>query len=238
MKRLILSLCVICCTAAIWSCSNEEQDVARIETSAGVITVKLYDDTPLHKENFKKMVAESIYDSMLFHRVINDFVIQAGDPTSKGAKAGERLGRGGAGEKVPSEITTTHFHKKGVLAAAREGNSVNPLRNSSGSHFYFARGKSYSHQELTELVEQINENRHTEFINATDSTATLVPLTLTEEQIEAYTSVGGIPRLDGEYTIFGEIIEGIEVLDKIIEMPTDNFDRPFEDVRILSITIK
>ncbi|MFI3264055.1 MAG: peptidylprolyl isomerase [Rikenellaceae bacterium] len=239
MKKILSSLFVIISVLTLYSCgsSGDVESVVTLETSMGVISVKLYNDTPLHKANFEKMVSEGVYDGMLFHRVIDNFMIQAGDPTSKGAAPDVMLGEDSFGEDVDNEISSNHFHKKGVLAAAREGNGVNPERKSSGSHFYIARGRIFEQEELMQFVVEVNEKRHKAFLESEDPKATEVPLTLSAEQIEAYTTVGGIPHLDGEYTIFGEVVEGLEVLDKIIVVDTDDRDRPVEDVIIKKATI-
>lgn len=190
-----------------------------IETSLGNIELLLYDDTPLHRDNMIKLIREGYYDGQLFHRVINHFMIQGGDPHSKGAEKGQRLGIGGPGYTIEAEIRDQHFHKKGALAAARKGDTVNPEKRSSGSQFYIVQGQVLNEAQLTTLQ---SRGVHTPF---------------TPEQIEAYTTVGGAPHLDGGYTVFGEVTSGLDVLDSIAAVPTDNNDRPVEDI-VYSIRLK
>lgn len=185
-----------------------------IETTYGNIKIKLYDETPLHKENFLKLVSEKLYDDQIFHRVINNFMIQAGDPKSKNAKPGQPLGYGDLGYTIPAEFNKDLFHKKGALAAARQPDNVNPNKESSASQFYIVHGKVYSNQEL-DLMEQ--RGIHIKF---------------TEEQRKTYTTVGGTPHLDYAYTVFGEVIEGIDIVDKIASVKTDKRDRPLNDIKL------
>ncbi|MEG2849311.1 MAG: peptidylprolyl isomerase, partial [Bacteroidales bacterium] len=167
--------------------------IVTINTTLGNIQVKLYDETPLHRDNFLKLVKEKYYEGTIFHRVINGFMIQAGDPLSKGANAGKSLGTGGPGYTIPAEIVYPQlFHKRGVLAAARQGDAINPKRASSGSQFYIVCGEVYSKGQIEQM-----EKWGTKF---------------TAEQIDAYSTVGGTPHLDGQYTVFGEVIEGMNVV--------------------------
>ena len=189
-----------------------------ISTEYGDITVGLYADTPGHKENFLKLVKESYYDSLLFHRVINGFMIQCGDPDSKGAAKGAPLGRGGPGYTIPAEILPNRIHKKGALAAARQGDQVNPQKASSGSQFYIVQGKPMSDSQLNQLVEQ--RKRKTK----SDTSA------YTDEQLELYRTIGGTPHLDGAYTVFGEVVEGLDVIDSIALQTVDRRNRPLEDI--------
>lgn len=190
-----------------------------IETSMGNIELLLYDDTPLHRDNMVKLIREGYYDGQLFHRVIKDFMIQGGDPHSKGAEKGQRLGIGGPGYTIEAEIRDNHFHKKGALAAARQGDSVNPEKRSSGSQFYIVQGQVLNEAQLTTLQ---SRGVHAPF---------------TPEQIEAYTTVGGTPHLDGAYTVFGEVTSGMDVVDAIAAVRTDNNDRPAKDI-VYSIRLK
>ncbi len=190
-----------------------------VETDHGDILLKIYDKTPLHQENFKKLVKDGFYDGVLFHRVIEGFMIQTGDPDSKGAEPGEPLGRGGPGYTIEAEFKSGLFHKKGALAAARQGDQVNPKKRSSGSQFYIIHGRVFSHQELDEIENHLGR-------------------TFSKEERKAYTTVGGAPHLDGEYTIFGEVVKGLDVVDKIAAVETNRQDRPTEDIRILQITAK
>ncbi len=197
---------------------DRKKDVL-LETSMGDIVLRLSDSTPLHRDNFLKLVKQGFYDSVLFHRVINNFMIQTGDPTSKTAPAGTPLGGGGPGYTIPAEIRTTFFHKKGVLAAARQGDDVNPARESSGSQFYITQGKKFTDAGLDSL-----------------ETFRLRGKKIPPEQREAYKTIGGTPHLDQQYTVFGEVVKGIEVVDKIAAVATSrgaDRDRPIENVSIL-----
>lgn len=187
----------------------------RISTDYGEMIVKLYDKTPVHKENFLKLVETDFYDSTLFHRVINGFMIQGGDPESKNAESGARLGNGGPGYTLEAEFDTTLIHKKGALAAARKGDGVNPEKRSSGSQFYIVQGKVFNDAGLDKMEEHIAES-HPGF-------------SYTEEQREIYKTIGGTPHLDMGYTVFGEVVEGINVIDSIAAVRTRS-SRPVEDV--------
>lgn len=198
--------------------NKEKETTILMKTTFGDITIKLYNQTEYHKNNFIKLVKEKFYDSILFHRVIKDFMVQAGDPNSKNAAANQSLGNGGPGYTVPAEITPKFFHKKGVLSAARQGDNVNRTRRSSGSQFYLVTGKKYTDAELNDL----EANYKTKF---------------TDEQREAYKTVGGTPHLDGQYTVFGEVVKGIEIIDKIQVVKTGVSNRPVKDVKIISMKI-
>ena len=202
-----------------WYDASKDEMVV-ISTEYGEITVGLYKDTPLHRENFLKLVKESYYDSLLFHRVINNFMIQGGDPDSKGAKPGQPLGRGGPGYTIPAEIVPDHIHKKGALAAARQGDQVNPERASSGSQFYIVQGKPVPSDQLERIAEQ------RAFANPADTAG------YTPEQIAIYQSDGGTPHLDGTYTVFGEVVEGLDVIDVIAQQKVDGRSRPLKDIKI------
>lgn len=200
--------------------AEERKDqIVVIETSMGNIEVLLYNDTPLHRDNMLKLINEGYYKNHLFHRVISNFMIQGGDPHSVNAPKGQRLGSGGPGYRVPAELNTSHFHKKGALAAARQGDNINPNRESSGSQFYIVVGQVLTSAQLTTLQSQGAKKP------------------FTPEQIEAYTTVGGTPHLDGSYTVFGEVIKGMEIVDAINSVPTDTYDRPVTDV-VFSINLK
>lgn len=208
------------------SCSQQKDETeVIIETTMGTIELKLYNETPKHRDNFISLAGEHYFDSLLFHRVIPDFMIQGGDPDSKYAPAGVRLGEGGPDYRLNAEIRPGLIHKRGALAAAREGDDVNPAKMSSPSQFYIVWGKVYDRQELATLVRLIEER-------------TGRAMNLTAEQATAYTTVGGVPFLDGEYTVFGEVTKGLEVVEKIQNVERDQFDRPLTDVRILKVTIK
>lgn len=183
-----------------------------IKTNKGDITIRLYDETPLHRDNFEKLVKEGFYTDLLFHRVIKSFMIQGGDPDSKGAAPGVQLGQGGPGYTIPAEIKPNLIHKKGALSAARLGDQMNPQRASSGSQFYLVQGQVYTEAQLKTFE-------------------TNYGFKFTPQQIEAYTTVGGTPHLDNQYTVFGEVVEGLDVIDKIASVATAPGDRPLEDVK-------
>ena len=192
------------------------RDIAMV-TDKGTMIIRLSDSTPLHRDNFLKLVKQGYYDSMLFHRVIKNFMIQSGDPNSKYAKAGEPLGDGGPGYTVPAEFRETLFHHKGVIAAARDGDDVNPEKVSSGSQFYIVQGKKFTDAGLDSIeILRLKGKK--------------IPTGLRQ----LYKTLGGSPHLDQNYTVFGEIIKGIEVIDSIAAEPTSGnpYDRPLKDVRI------
>jgi cyclophilin family peptidyl-prolyl cis-trans isomerase len=201
---------------------NAQQSDATIvvlQTTKGVIKLKLYNETSMHRANFIKLVSEGYYNGVLFHRVIKDFMIQAGDPLSKNAKPGEALGNGGPNYTIPAEFYAPLYHKKGALAAARAGDNVNPKRESSGSQFYIVQGRKFT---LAQLEAMENSKKHIPF---------------TDEQKTVYTTIGGAPHLDYAYTVFGEVIEGMEVVDAIAAVPTDERNRPLENITITKATI-
>lgn len=248
------------------SCTKVE-----IKTSLGDIEVALYNETPQHRDNFIKLVKEGYYDGVLFHRVINEFMIQTGDGNSKNAKPGERLGNGDPGYTLPAEFVYPKlFHKRGVLAAARLGDQMNPERRSSGSQFYIVTGKKFTAQQLAQM-ESSRRNKQLQAVfnelaaphrrdvmtwRREGNTAAIDSLqnklvaeaeakvaeqgafTFTAAQLEAYQSVGGTPHLDGEYTVFGEVTKGMDVVEKIEKSKTDRNDRPEEDVKIIKMTVK
>ena len=189
-----------------------------IKTSEGDITIALYDNTPKHKENFIKLVNDGFYDDVLFHRIIQGFMIQTGDPESKGAPAGKMLGNGGPGYTIPAEFKPENYHKRGAVAAARQGDQVNPTKASSGSQFYIVDGKPFNANLMAQISYQYGKS-------------------FTEEQRKVYETIGGAPFLDGDYTVFGEVVEGMDVVDKIAAKPKDRYDRPTTDVKIISTEI-
>lgn len=191
--------------------SGDSEQLIKIETIHGTMIAKLYNETPAHRDNMIKLINEGFYDGQLFHRVIKNFMIQGGDPHSVDASRGQRLGTGGPGYTIPAEFNNLLFHKKGALSAARMGDSVNPEKASSGSQFYIVQGQTYT----LEMLKMLEKNRATTF---------------SPEAIEAYTTIGGTPHLDGGYTVFGEVVEGLEVIDRIAATETDSNDRPLEDV--------
>jgi len=193
------------------------KDVEMI-TNKGVIIIRLSDSTPLHRDNFLRLAKHGYYDSMLFHRVIKNFMIQSGDPNSKQAKPKEQLGNGDPGYSIPAEFRESLFHHKGAIAAAREGDDVNPNKASSGSQFYIVEGKKYSLDLLTE---------------GEKTTKRKMP----NKQKEVYSKIGGVPWLDGGYTIFGDVIKGLDVIDSIANVKTDSLDRPINDIRIIKMKL-
>ena len=190
-----------------------------IRTSLGDILLELYDETPQHRDNFIKLVSEGYYDGSLFHRVMPNFMIQGGDPESKTAKAGQALGTGGPGYRIPAEFVSRLFHKKGALAAAREPDAINPKKASSGSQFYIVEGQVFEREQLLLFAQRMG-------------------VTFSEEQIAAYCSVGGKPHLDGAYTVFGEVIKGLEVVEKATNMKRDQKNRPLKDLKMSIKIIK
>lgn len=242
--------------------------VVDVKTTAGDIRIKLYDDTPKHRDNFLKLTVEGYYDGVLFHRVIKDFMVQAGDPESKNAAPGQQLGSGDPGYTIEAEIDyPRHFHKYGALAAARTPDAYNPERRSSGSQFYIVTGKKYTDATLSQLAtRQLGMARRRHFNQlasehrdeikrlqtANDSTALenlrqelirrteadLPAPAMTPEIAEAYRTVGGTPSLDGDYTVFGEVLSGMDTVEKIQQAATDPADRPKEDIRIISIKVE
>lgn len=241
--------------------------VVDIATSLGDIKVKLYDDTPVHRDNFLKLVKEGYYDGVLFHRVIKDFMVQTGDPDSRTADSTARLGSGNPGYTLEAEIDyPKHFHKYGALAAARTGDQVNPERRSSGSQFYIVTGEKFSRADVERMarqaagaklqayfnklaaehreeIRQLQEAGDREGLEALRQkliaeTEKNVSTEVPEEMIEAYTTVGGTPHLDGQYTVFGEVLEGMDVVEKIQNAATGRDDRPLEDIRIISTKIE
>ncbi len=275
MKKALFigSLALVCglaaCKKTVKNNEMEKGTLIKIETTAGDITVKLYDDTPKHRDNFLKLVNEGVYEGVLFHRVIKDFMIQAGDPDSKKAEKGAMLGAGDVGYTLPAEfVYPKYFHKRGALSAARQGDNVNPEKESSGCQFYIVTGKVFNDSTLLSMEHRKNEDKVTAVFNALaqkhmkeiykmrkandedslyalqeklfaeaqQEAAKQPDFRFTPEQIAAYTTLGGTPHLDGEYTVFGEVTEGMDVVDKIQQVKTDRNDRPVEDVKIVKVT--
>ena len=231
---------------------NEKRTLVKLETTMGNITVALYNETPKHRDNFIKLVKEGVYDSTLFHRVIKQFMIQAGDPDSKNASDTAMLGSGDVGYTIPAEFNPKFFHKKGVLAAARQGDDVNPEKASSGCQFYIVTGRKFPEPQLLGMENKINE-QHEEALfdnagllelqdtleaQARELADKEEKFRFTPEQIKAYSTVGGAPHLDGSYTVFGEVTEGMEVVENIEIAKTNRADRPVENIRILKASIQ
>ena len=241
----------------------------KIETPKGDIIVRLYDDTPKHRDNMLKLVEEGFYNGTLFHRVIKDFMVQGGDPDSKNAPKGKQLGAGGPDYTIEAEFTPTHFHKRGALAAARLGDEVNPNKESSGSQFYIVLGEKYNQGQLKQMEKQMKQNQvavtfndlvsyHKEeimnmrrnrdraglqamqeqLLKEAEDICKANPAGFTEEQVQAYTTVGGTPHLDGQYTVFGEVTDGLDVVEKIQGVKTLRGDRPCDDVEVIAMTVE
>ncbi len=249
---------------------NEKRTLVKLETTMGNITVALYNETPKHRDNFIKLVKEGVYDSTLFHRVIKQFMIQAGDPDSKSASDTAMLGSGDVGYTIPAEFNPKFFHKRGVLAAARQGDDVNPEKASSGCQFYIVTGRKFTEPQLLGMENKMNEQREEAIFDSlarqhmkeiykmrkAGDNAGLLELQdsleaqareladkeekfrFTPEQIQAYSTIGGAPHLDGSYTIFGEVTEGMEVVNNIEIAKTNRADRPVENIRILKASIE
>ena len=195
----------------------QSEHLIKIETNKGDMVIKLYNETPAHRDNMIKLIKEGFYQDQLFHRVIEDFMIQGGDPHSAGAEKGQRLGSEGSGYTVPAEFNKNLIHKKGALAAARKGDSVNPEKASSGSQFYIVQGKVLTPDEI-EMYKQRGV------------------ASFSEESAEIYMTLGGTPHLDGSYTVYGEVVKGLEIIDTIAAQATDAYNRPIDDV-IYSISL-
>lgn len=218
MKKLLtifLSLCLVSAFAA-----KPKNQYVKISTSKGEVIIKLYNETPLHRDNFLKLAKEGFFDGTLFHRVIKAFMIQGGDPDSKNANAGAELGNGGPKYTIPAEFVDSLFHKKGVLAAAREGDSENPTKASSGSQFYIVQGKVWNDSTLNSV-----ETKRMKF-------------KIPEWQRQVYKTIGGTPHLDRNYTVFGEVVKGLEMVDNIAAEPTGKGDRPVTDVKMTVTVLK
>lgn len=209
MKKCLLLLAFV---ALQWNAFAQKKPVHRyieITTQEGVAMLQLYNETPQHRDNFVKLVQENFYDGLLFHRVIHRFMIQGGDPSSKYATPTQRLGSGGPDYKIPAEFHAHLFHKKGAIGAARDNN---PEKASSASQFYLVQGRVFTDAGLDSLQRMRLNGRQ-----------------IPAEQREVYKTIGGVPHLDQDYTVFGELISGIEVVDKIAAVKTDAFDRPVDN---------
>ncbi len=232
-----------------------------IETEFGNMKIKLYDETPKHKANFLKLTSEGFYNDLLFHRVIKDFMIQGGDPQSKGAAPGAMLGNGGPGYQIDAEFNDSLFHKKGVLSAAREGDQVNPLKKSSGSQFYIVQGTKFTNEKLDFMEEQTSISDYIathedvqkelgalqqaqdqagidKLIEAIKNKEDFKVNKIPDFKRSAYKNVGGTPFLDNAYTVFGEVVEGLNIIDSIANVPTQPGDRPVKDVKMKITLVK
>jgi peptidyl-prolyl cis-trans isomerase B (cyclophilin B) len=263
-KKLILFIAMF--MASIMGMeAKEKENLVKIECEYGTMIVRLYDDTPQHRDNFLKLVKEGFYNDLLFHRVIKDFMVQGGDPDSKGAPAGKQLGAGDVGYTVPAEfVYPTHYHKKGALAAARQGDQVNPEKRSSGCQFYIVQGKKYNENELNQMERALGQkamqarfdqlvqenkdsikamriNRDQAGLQALQDKLVKTVETefkdkqsvkMPEQMRKDYMEIGGTPFLDNEYTVFGEVVEGLDVIDKIAAVETAPGDRPKTDIKM------
>ncbi|MBR4506320.1 MAG: peptidylprolyl isomerase [Bacteroidales bacterium] len=225
MKKLTFLAFFLLASVALWAQTADKHDnvkhegvKVRMTTTEGEMVLLLYNDTPKHRDNFVKLVKNGTYDGLLFHRVIRNFMIQGGDPKSRDAKPGQPLGDGTLGYTVPAEFRANHIHKKGALCAARQGDDVNPRKESSASQFYIVQGNVWDNKTLDMMEARFGKK-------------------FTPEQRKVYTTVGGTPHLDGDYTVFGEVLKGMEVVDKITAMECDRMDRPVRDVRIVKVEI-
>jgi peptidylprolyl isomerase len=258
-----------------FTCGNKPQTegnsekMVLIKTKYGIMKVKLYNETPLHRDNFLKLTRNGFYNDLLFHRVIKDFMIQGGDPESKGASKQKQLGGGDVGYLVPSEMKSNLFHKKGALAAARTGDEINPEKKSSGCQFYIVQGRVYNEPTMNKLeekqktqaiqaeVNKISKSRQkeiqrlmkeqkkdsveiikSEIIKQAEQQTDPDKYILSSEKRKAYTTIGGTPHLDGGYTVFGEVIEGLNIIDSIANVKTASGDRPLEDLKFQIVEIK
>lgn len=209
---------------------REKHYYVTLNTNKGEIVFLLYNQTPIHRNNFIKLAKEKFYDGVLFHRVIDNFMIQCGDPESKEKEPGKLYGNGGPGYDLPAEIVPGLYHKKGVVAAARMGDNTNPTRKSSGSQFYIVKGKTFDEEGIKTVEERINTRNSANNIN--------IKHTIPQDWREIYKTTGGTPHLDTQYTVFGEVVSGYETVEKISASKTDSNDRPIEDVIILSVKVK
>ena len=254
-------LCTLSCSAP----GGNENTTVSIKTTLGEIRIKLYDETPHHRDNFIRLINSGFYDGISFHRIIKNFMIQAGDPLTKSGSL-KNISDSLKTYTIPAEFNNKYFHKKGALAAARQGNDVNPAMRSSGTQFYIVQGVKLSDDELNLAEQKINSNMKqncfSRLLKETSDSVRLAGKTLTdaeiqdiasvkmfqylttykeyrisEEQRNVYKTIGGTPRLDGTYTVFGEVTEGLDILDKIADVQTDSNDKPLTDIKIIKIKI-
>lgn len=269
MKTFYKLTLVLVLLITVNSCTNQSanETMVKITTDYGNIKIKLYNETPQHRDNFIKLVNEGFYNDLLFHRVIEQFMIQGGDPDSKNAADDVQLGSGDVGYRIPAEFNPSLFHKKGALAAAREGSMSNPELESSGCQFYIVQGKVWTEQELLNQEMRINNMRKQDIftkyymaerdkdfesgeIRSQEDIQKKImakveaelerigAYKIPEDQKEVYMTIGGTPHLDGSYTVFGEVVEGLEVIDKIAAVETNEQDRPLENVKMKIKIIK
>jgi peptidylprolyl isomerase len=278
MRTLLVSLIAAVGFLTANCQSNRKDDnsstLVEIATNYGVIKIKLYNSTPLHRDNFIKLVKEGYFNGTLFHRVIKDFMIQGGDPDSKNAAPGAMLGNGGPAYTIPAEFNDSLYHKKGALAAARQSDQVNPTRASSGSQFYIVQGRTFQEADLRRMEERVNSERMnillSQILEKPDNAdlkrmidgfvkvgnqselnylmQEIQPTLMAElekngkfrysdQAVKDYATIGGTPHLDGSYTVFGEVIAGLDIVDRIANSPVGPNDRPQDDVVMTSVKI-
>jgi peptidylprolyl isomerase len=262
-KALLISLLFLS-----FSCNapgDNENTIIIMKTTLGDIKIQLYDGTPVHRDNFIKLIKSGFYEGISFHRIIKDFMIQAGDPATK-SESGKNPPDTLSTYTIPAEFRPEYFHKKGALAAAREGNDVNPEMRSSGTQFYIVQGVKLTDSEIAQAEQRINNNIKqsvfTRIIKQTADSIKASPKTLTDSQIQeiaslkmfkyltdykeykinpeqsnTYKTIGGVPRLDQTYTVFGEVLEGLDVVDRIAAVATDINDKPLNDIKILKVKL-
>ncbi len=275
MNRIIAFLSIVLIGGmVITGCEDKSMDyLITLKTEQGDIKMVLYDQTPKHKKNFIELAEKGFYDSLLFHRVINGFMVQTGDPDSRYAEPGEKVGQGGPGYNIPAEFVPGLIHERGAIAAARQPDQLNPEKESHGSQFYIVQGKVFSEEELRKTridynklyeyfghlterskfrhvkdkVEELRAENQMEklqdyIVSMKDTLETEydveLDLPLTRQQLETYTSVGGAPHLDAGYTVFGKVVDGMDVVEKIATVRTDEQDRPVEDVRVITVKVE
>lgn len=254
---------ILLAAITVVACNNYEKGYRHvaIDTDLGTVVLKLYNETPNHRDNFVKLANEKFFNGTIFHRVIKDFMIQGGDPSSKNAQKGKIYGADDAGYLLDAEFVNNIYHKRGALAMAREGDNVNPKKKSSSSQFYIVVGKKFTHEELDEIEKRMNEQKIRDLqlelrldmlLNEKDAhnpevvmrvneivqrkTDSLINtgfgFKFSEEQREIYTTIGGTPHLDGAYPVFGEVVKGMDIVEKISKLPTDKHDRPTKDIKM------
>jgi len=262
MKHILIPALLVFILSSCSHAQNQENVKVLISTTYGDMTIELYNETPLHRDNFIKLAKEGFYDGLIFHRVINHFMIQGGDPNSRDAVPGKRLGGGGPGYQIPAEFNSKFYHKKGALAAARQGDRTNPEKKSSGSQFYIIHGTVYTPGQLDTIEMKMNaglkqsilqkcykgaeeelnkyreENDEQTFMKrvaeiraeADSAYEAADKVIIPENRKKDYTTIGGYPSLDENYTVFGQVVEGLDVIDKIAAVKTDRYDRPLENI--------
>lgn len=267
MKNIAL-IVILNFTFILISSAQKDQNRKKIEieTKFGNMIIELYNETPKHRDNFIKLISDNYYNDLIFHRVINGFMIQGGDPNSRNAEPNQQLGNGGPNYTIDAEIIPQYFHKKGALAAARQGDNVNPMKKSSGSQFYIVQGKTYSKEQLVaaqnrtnqnqiqsltkqyisqnpEIAKQLNSLQESkqydsinsiiqQIMNTVQNSSNFEAQTYSNDQINSYSTLGGTPHLDGAYTVFGEVVKGLNIIDSVAAQPVGKGDRPLNDIKM------